>query len=116
MFDDVPDPVWNTSIGNSAVVFSGRDRVAGGDDLSGQRRVDQAEFGVRLGGRRLDPTEPVDHPRRDRFAGDVEVVDRFGRLGTPEHLVTLPRLFRDSCTRSPRDVRIVDSFPEKARP
>ena len=61
MFDDVPEPVWKTSIGNwssclpaatAAAAFSIRRASAGSQ---------QAELGV--DGRRspLDPRQPVDH-------------------------------------------------------
>ena len=74
-----------------AVVLAGGDRVAGCRDRGGEVAVEQAQFGVRSGRRRLDPAEPVDHTRRDRLAGDVEVLDRFRRLASPEHPTTLPR-------------------------
>ncbi len=91
MFDDVPDPVWKTSIGNSASCSPAGDGVPRDHDVGGEIGVDETELGIRLGGRRLDAPEPVNDTRRDRLAGDVEVLDRFGRLGTPEHLATLPR-------------------------
>ena len=66
MFDEVPEPVWKTSIGNCVVVLAGGDLVGGGGDRLRELRVEQAEVAVDARGGALDAAEPVDRPRRAR--------------------------------------------------
>ena len=75
MFDDVPEPVWKTSIGNCVVVLAGGDLVARGGDPLGQLGVEQPELGVHARGGALDAAEPADDRQRDAFAGHREVRD-----------------------------------------
>ena len=89
MFDEVPEPVWKTSIGNwsSSSPFAIRSPAAAiRSALSG---VEQPELGVHARGGGLDPAEPARDRRGDRLAGDREVGDRLARLAAPELL--LPR-------------------------
>ena len=84
MFDEVPEPVWKTSIGNWSSSSPSATRSAGGGDPLRLVLVEQAELGVhaRRGG--LDPAEPARHRRRDRLAGDGEVGDRLAGLAAPQ--------------------------------
>ncbi len=52
MFDDVPEPVWKTSIGNWASCLPSRDLVGGGGDPLREVGVEQPELGVRARGAR----------------------------------------------------------------
>ena len=60
------------------------DAVGGGGDALGLVGVEQPELGVHARGGGLDPAEPAGDRRRDRLAGDGEVLDRLARLGPPE--------------------------------
>ena len=93
MFEDVPEPVWKTSIGNWSSSSPRGHAVGRGCDPLGLVGVEQAELGVHPGGRRLDPAEPASDGRRNRLARDLEVLDRLLRLSTPE-LVHAPSLSR----------------------
>ena len=73
MFDEVPEPVWKTSIGNWSSSSPARDAVAGGGDPLGLVGVEQPELGVHARGGGLDAPEPARDRRRDRLAGDGEV-------------------------------------------
>ena len=44
MFDEVPEPVWKTSIGNCVVVLAGGDSVGGLRRSPARARVEQAEL------------------------------------------------------------------------
>src|SRR3954462_11239050 len=92
MFDEVPEPVWNTSIGNwsSCSPFATASAaLAIASATCGSRRSSSAlavaagggARGRGVGARRgaLGGGEPVDHRGRDGLAGDGEVVD--GLLG-----------------------------------
>ena len=68
------------------VELAGRDPVAGGGDPLRLLRVEQPELGVDARRRGLDPPEPARDRRRDRLAGDREVVDRLRGLAAPELL------------------------------
>ena len=62
----VPEPVWKTSIGNWSS-WSPLDDLGGrGDDRVALLGGDDAEVGVRAGGRGLDPGQRVDQGRRQR--------------------------------------------------
>ena len=84
MFDDVPEPVWKTSIGNWSSSSPCAIAVGGGRDPLGLVGVEQPELGVHARGRGLDPAEPARDGRRNRLAGDREVLDRLARLPAPE--------------------------------
>ena len=86
MFDEVPEPVWKTSIGNWSSSSPEAIRCGAGGDAIGLVAVEQAEVGVRARGRALDAAEPACDGRRDRLAGDREVGDRLRRLAAPELL------------------------------
>ena len=66
MFDEVPEPVWKTSIGNWSSCSPLGHLVAGAGDPLGHVGVQQAQLGVhaRRGG--LDAAQPVDHRQRAR--------------------------------------------------
>ena len=60
MFDDVPEPVWKTSIGNCVEVLARRrSRAAASRIASRLLGGDHAELGVDLRGGRLDPRHRV---------------------------------------------------------
>ena len=110
MFDDVPEPVWKTSIGNWSSNSPAATRSAGGRDALGVTGVEQAEFGVDARGGSLDATEPADHRNRDRLAGDREVGDGLGGLAAPELLDA------QSCSRSSfRCLRLRRTLPRSGR-
>jgi hypothetical protein len=54
MFEEVPEPVWKTSIGNWSSSSPSRSARRGGDAL-GLVGVEQPELGVHLRGGALDP-------------------------------------------------------------
>ena len=83
MFEEVPEPVWKTSIGNWSSCSPAATASPAAAIRSAIVGVEQAELGVdpRRGG--LDPAQPVDHRRRDRLPGDGEVLDRLVRSPPP---------------------------------
>ena len=86
MFDEVPEPVWKTSIGNWSSCLPSATAVPGRGDPLGDVVVELAQraVGFRRGG--LDPAQPAHHRHRHALAGDGEVVDCLGGLATPELL------------------------------
>ena len=86
MFDEVPEPVWKTSIGNWSSCWPCGDLVAGGGDALGEVGVEQAELGVDARGGALDAAEPAHDGDRDALAGDREVVDGLAGLAAPQLL------------------------------
>ena len=62
------------------------DAVAGGGDAFGLLLVQQAQLCVHARGGGLDPAEPARDGRRNRLAGDGEVVDRLAGFRPPELL------------------------------
>ena len=84
MFEEVPEPVWKTSIGNWSSCSPVGDLVARLRDPLGEVGVELSELRVGAGGGGLDPPEPVDHRRRDRLTGDLEVLNRLRGLAAPE--------------------------------
>ena len=89
MFDDVPEPVWKTSIGNWSSSSPAAMRSPGGRDPRRLLGVEQAELGVHAGGGRLDPAQPARHGCGNRLARDRKVRDRLGGLAAPEVLPLL---------------------------
>ena len=86
MFDDVPEPVWKTSIGNWSSCSPAATSSAACRDLRRELRVDQPELAVDARRGALDAPEPVDHGDRDGLAGDREVVDGLLRLAAVERV------------------------------
>ena len=86
MFEEVPEPVWKTSIGNWSSCSPLGDLVARGRDPLGDVGVEQPQLGVdaRRGG--LDAAEPADHRHGHPLARHREVVDCLARLRAPELL------------------------------
>ena len=84
MFEDVPEPVWKTSIGNCASCLPCGDLVAGGGDLLGQLGVEQPELRVDPRGVALDAPEPAHDRQRDAFSRNGEVRDGLGGLAAPQ--------------------------------
>ena len=84
MFEEVPEPVWKTSIGNWSSCLPSATSSPALRDLLGDLLVELAELGVGPGGGGLQAAQPVDHRRRDRLPGDLEVLDRLRRLTAPE--------------------------------
>ena len=68
MFDDVPEPVWKTSIGNCASCLPAAISSPAAAILLGQLGVEQAELGVHARGVALDAAEPADDRQRDAFS------------------------------------------------
>jgi hypothetical protein len=85
MFDEVPEPVWKTSIELPA-----RDTVGRGSDPLRLAGVEQAELGVHPRRRSLDPSEPAGDRRRDGLTRDREVLDRLAGLLAPELVLDSP--------------------------
>ena len=86
MFDEVPEPVWKTSIGNCASCLPSRDLVAGRGDPLREVGVEQAEIGVRARRGALDPAEPAHHGDGHALPRDGEVVDGLAGLAAPQLL------------------------------
>ena len=85
MLDEVPEPVWKTSIGNWSSCWPSRDLVGRrGDARRRAAASSRPEVGVHARGRGLDAAQPVHDRRRDRLAGDGEVLDRLSGLGAPK--------------------------------
>ena len=84
MFDDVPEPVWKTSIGNWSSCSPAATASPAARDALGELAVEQAEVGVHARRSRLDAPEPAHDADRDRPARDREVVDRLACLGAPQ--------------------------------
>ena len=76
MFDDVPEPVWKTSIGNCLSWFLRRPRRPPWRSPSPSLRVEHAELAVGERGGALDAAEPAHDLDRDGLAGDREVLRR----------------------------------------
>ena len=76
MFDDVPEPVWNTSIGKCAIELAGGDPLGRLADRLRVRLLQMAEIGIRLRGGGLDQAERANELARHRQAGNREIVDR----------------------------------------
>ena len=68
---------------------AGGDLVGAGGDPLGERRVQQAQLGVRARGRALDPPEPLDDRYGDALARDREVRDGLRGLTAPQLLPAL---------------------------
>ncbi len=84
MLDEVPEPVWKTSIGNSSSCSPAGDLVGGRRDRVGDRRVDDPELGVDRGRGGLDaaPARAM-CARLEPLPGDREVLDRALGLRPP---------------------------------
>ena len=89
MFDEVPEPVWKTSIGNWRSWAPAATSSAAFAIARRELRVEQAELAV--GARRgaLDAPEPVHDLDRHRLAGDREVAYRLGGLAAVELLLAM---------------------------
>ena len=115
MFDEVPEPVWKTSIGNWSSCSPLGDLVGGRRRCARRRRASSSPssaFDARRGA--LDAPEPAHDRHRDALARDREVVDRLGRLAAPELLSRrheVHRLF----TEVPRTECVLDARYDHAR-
>ena len=89
MFDEVPEPVWKTSIGNWSSNSPPATRSAAAAIRCARSRVKQPELGVDPRGGALDAAEPADHRDGDGLARDREVRHRLGGLAAPELLLLL---------------------------
>ncbi len=79
MFDEVPEPVWNTSIGKFSSHFPSATSSAAAAMASAMRLVDVGdlvEAGVDLGRLALDHRQGPDQAAVDGQAGDREVLHR----------------------------------------
>ncbi len=101
MLDEVPEPVWKTSIGNWLSCAPDGDLGGGAGDRLGDLLVEQAQLAVDLGRGALDAAEPVDDLGGHGLAGDLEVRDSLRGLaavqlpghgfGTPEGIRGVPQ-------------------------
>ena len=99
MFDEVPEPVWKTSIGNWPSWRPCAISSAAAPIRCASVGVEQPELGVRARRRALDPAEPAHDRDRHPLPGHREVRDRLAGLPAPQllrrlnaHLGTLFRL------------------------
>ena len=83
MFDDVPEPVWYTSIGKWSSHVTGRDLVGRLGDGPRDVAVDDLQPGVHQRGGPLDLRQRRDQAPLDAQAGDGEVLDGALRLRRP---------------------------------
>ena len=85
MFDDVPEPVWNTSTGNWSSQRPAATSAAAAAIASADAPVDGTSRARRSPGRRcrLDQGERADERAVDGQAGDREVLDGPLRLRCP---------------------------------
>ena len=86
MFEEVPEPVWKTSIGNWSSCSPAATASPAAAIRSATSTLQRAELSVDPRRRRLQPPEPVHDRRRDALARDREVLHRLGRLAAPELL------------------------------
>ena len=86
MFEEVPEPVWKTSIGNWSSCSPAATASPAAAIRSASVGVEPAELAVdqRRGG--LQPAQPADDGNGHALAGDRKVVDGLGGLATPELL------------------------------
>ncbi len=89
MFDEVPEPVWKTSTGKWASQRPSATSAAASWIACGHLRLQDAEVGVDLRGRRLDAGERLDVGPLERLAADREVLHR------PLGLAAVLRVLRD---------------------
>ena len=80
MFEEVPEPVWKTSIGNCSSCSPAATCSAAAAIALGHVAVELAQLGVHAGGRSLDAPQPVDHRRRNALPRHREVLDGLGRF------------------------------------
>ena len=90
MLVDVPEPVWKTSIGNSASNSPAATSSAAATIASAVSRVEHAELGVHHRGRGLDRASAWIERRRQRPAGDREVLHRALGLRPPQRVREAP--------------------------
>ena len=86
MFEEVPEPVWKTSIGNWSSCSPAATASPAAAIRSARSASSSAELAVDLGRGGLEPAQPADDGHRHPLAGDGEVVDGLGGLATPELL------------------------------
>ena len=89
MFDDVPEPVWKTSIGNWSSCSPSAISSAAAAIRCARSPSSSPELGVGARGRALDAAEPAHHRDRDALARHGEVVDRLAGLAAPQLLSRL---------------------------
>ena len=89
MLVEVPEPVWNTSIGNWSSNSPAATRSAAAAIRLATSCVKQIELAVDPRGGALDLRQPADDAHRHGLAGDREVADRLGRLAPPQLLSLL---------------------------
>ncbi len=82
MFDCVPEPVCQTTRGNSSSCSPATTVAAAAGDRVGERRFEDAEILVHQGRGLLHEAERVDERRRHVLGADLEVLDRALRLRT----------------------------------
>src|SRR5215211_5902243 len=99
MFDEVPEPVWKTSIGNWSSCLPAAIASPAADPLC-DSSVEQGELGVDPRGGSLDPAQPAHHRHGNRLSRDRKVLDRLARLLAPELAFDFRhshRFYPDSC-------------------
>src|SRR5215208_5542310 len=103
------------------IVLAGGDALTGGGDALGEIAVEETEVGVHPGGRRLDPTQPMDHLGHDRLARHGEILHRLRRLPAPQLPLLLnphgsPKIVSPNATRRPMPARAVWAMPLRRYP
>ena len=86
MLVEVPLPVWKTSIGNSSSSSPSATARARLLDRRRRSRREQAELAIDSCRGQLHQAERVDELRRQRLAGDREVLDGALRCGAVERV------------------------------
>ena len=115
MFDEVPEPVWKTSIGNWSSSSPAAIRAAPRAIRSALSRSSRPRSAfARAAAPLMRPSQRATGAR-DRLPGDREVGDRLRRLAAPELLVGLhachaSNIVRGRLPAAPRD----DSASERA--
>ena len=99
MFEEVPEPVWKTSIGNWSSSSPAATRSPAAAIRSALSASSSPSSRVDARRRGLDAPQPARDRRRDRLAGDREVLDRLARLGAPELPARRPFPRRPSLAR-----------------
>ena len=114
MFDDVPEPVWKTSIGNWSSWSPRAISSAAAAIRSASVGVEQPELGVDARGGALDAAEPAHDGDGHALARDGEVGDGLGRLAAPQLLLGVLHAHRSPPVPCPEVNASARRAPERA--
>ena len=109
MFDEVPEPVWKTSIGNWSSSSPRATRSAAAAMRSALSGSSSPSSALTRAAAALMRPEPARNCDRDRLAGDREVRDRLARLGAPKLVCLGRRRLMTESSRAPTLVRAASS-------